>query len=326
VVLRHFYFCPSRALFLCSLCRKLFQSTGAVLLHMLAEHKCQADILRVTTTLPCKPTKSMPRKQTGAHAQKILLNPIGESKQPVAHAQKCPETIQSSAHAQKIVGDAHAQITLLTKTVQKNPRPITLDPALFVCSAKDCQFAGWTSIALSNHQQKMHSVRRFSCWPCRRNFRSDALLQAHVKRSHPFESPDPPQKPKPRCPDRRVRCPKPGCGLSAAPAHKIHKCRQTWACKKCGKRVCSAISLKNHMMSHTGVYMFKCAICGAGCSNYKRYTMHLETHNKHGTYKCTECDYTSKSAAALWIHKKRHHRPEAAVLPVQIKIEEVHFE
>jgi hypothetical protein len=286
---------------------------------MLAEHKCRADILRVTTTLPGKPTNSMtlkePRKETGANAQKCPPKQSAETK-------------QSGVHARKTVEDAHTQISLPTKTVQKNPRPITTDPALFECFAKDCQFAGWTSLILFNHQQKMHSVRRFSCWPCKRNFRSDALLQAHVQRSHPLKSPDKPPKSKlkPLCPDRRVRCPMPGCGRLELPGDKKHKCGQMLACEQCDKLFSSSLSLKNHMMSHTGVYMFVCSKCGIGCTNYKEYTFHLETHNLHHPYECDKCDYTSKTIVALRKHIRRHHRPEAAVLPVQVKVEEVNFD
>jgi hypothetical protein len=72
--------------------------------------------------------------------------------------------------------------------------------------------------------------------------------------------------------------------------------------------------------------MFVCSKCGVGCTNYRDYTFHLETHNENRAYKCTECDYTSKTKAALMKHKHRRHRPQAAVLPVQIKIEEVDLE
>jgi KRAB domain-containing zinc finger protein len=203
---------------------------------------------------------------------------------------------------------------------------VKLDPARFACNAKGCQFAASTSITLRNHQRKMHSVRRFLCWPCWRNFRSDALLQAHVQHCHPLESPAPPPKPKPLYPHGRVRCPKPDCALLMLPGDKTHMCRKLLACDQCDKRFPTSTALKNHKMRHTGVYTLVCAKCNLGFAVYSDYHDHLEKHNQHHSYSCTECNYTSKTSVALRMHKKRQHRPEAAVLPVQIKIEEVDFE
>lgn len=200
---------------------------------------------------------------------------------------------------------------------------VKLDPGRFVCKAKGCQFAATTYITLINHQEKVHP-RRVFCWPCRKKFRNNVLLQEHVQQLHPLVSPNPP--PKQKRPDPRVRCTKPKCGLQMLPGATNHTCRKLLPCDQCDKSFPTPTALKNHKMRHTGVYTLVCVKCNLGFPVYSNYRDHLESHNPHDAYKCTECNYTSKTRVSLRTHMKRHHRPEAAVLPVQIKVEEVHFE
>jgi uncharacterized Zn-finger protein len=337
VALRHFYFCPFRPLFLCSLCRKLFRSAGAVLQHMAAEHKRQAGTLRVTTTLPGKPTNSMTlkvpfdqfklmvaRNQMGAHAQNTPLMPIGESKQPDAlkfQPKPTAESKQSSAHSQNTLGDAqaqktfedaHAQITSPSQTVETSPStsiahaPNAGGETKIECSYAGCDYSTLRPNLLRRHILGMHL--RDECKQCGKRvprFRMNAHFETHSK-----------VRP-------QLLCPVVGCdhlflSRQGLTHHVALHSAPTIACPQCVRLLHTKALLRVHVAKqHGGERRHLCAECGAAFFTSGQLVAHAQRHAPGRPFACdvAGCFFATKTPKGLANHKTFVHQATPTQCP-----------
>ncbi|XP_025832298.1 zinc finger protein 664-like [Agrilus planipennis] len=90
---------------------------------------------------------------------------------------------------------------------------------------------------------------------------------------------------------------------------KLHLIIHTdrFKCDKCGGRFNSRCNLDIHMIKvHTNIKTHVCDTCGKCFSCQSSLKVHLRTHSEKRLYRCTECDYMGRTAAALYAHKTTH--------------------
>jgi KRAB domain-containing zinc finger protein len=317
VSLRHFYFCPFRPLFLCSLCRKLFQSAGAVLQHMAAEHKRQAGTLRVTTTLPGNPTNSMTlqvpfdqfkrmvaQKQTGAHAQNTPPNPICEIRQPDEHAES-PLTKQAAVTKQS---SAHAQTARPPQTVETNPASLTAHAPKqqMECSFADCDYSTLRPELLRRHINGMHL--HDTCRECGKQ-----VIRSRMSAHYLTHNKERPQLP----------CPKVGCDRmfithQGLKGHVAMHSAPTIACTQCDRLLHTKALLRVHVAKqHGGERRHLCSECGAAFFTAGELTAHAQRHAPGRPFACdvAGCFFATKMPKGLINHKISVHQATPTQCP-----------
>ena len=91
-------------------------------------------------------------------------------------------------------------------------------------------------------------------------------------------------------------------------SHKrVHK--EPWCCKKCGKTVAGATSLKNHKLRCSkDVPQYLCQICNYTCVAKYDLKRHLNIHTVSPTnlYSCDVCDFKAEAKTLLSKHVRKH--------------------
>ncbi|XP_043200930.1 zinc finger protein 574-like [Amphibalanus amphitrite] len=85
-------------------------------------------------------------------------------------------------------------------------------------------------------------------------------------------------------------------------------------CEHCGKRLCNATALADHVRTHTGEKPFVCEACGKAFSSLPGLRHHERTHGD--SEKDCVCDVCGKlfTRHGLWSHLKTHSKPFLCVV------------
>ncbi|XP_020894574.1 zinc finger protein 22 isoform X2 [Exaiptasia diaphana] len=137
--------------------------------------------------------------------------------------------------------------------------------------------------------------RGYDCRECERVFKSEELLQKHL-RNHSENRPH-------KCP----HCPKGFKQPSHLSQHlRTHSDERPFICTVCSKAFKQSCQLKQHMRLHTGEKPYKCPQCDRGFKQASQLNQHFRLHTGEKPYKCMVCYKAFTQASQLRSHKKTH--------------------
>ncbi|CAB3405625.1 unnamed protein product [Caenorhabditis bovis] len=142
-----------------------------------------------------------------------------------------------------------------------------------------CKFCSrlFNKIENRNLHQKMHVVRH-TCAHCNRFFRTEQLLNNHIKLQHNFDSH--------------------GTARGRAARFRCTYCRKTFHFKR---------DMVIHERIHTGERPFTCGYCGKGFAQSQSLIIHTRTHTNDLPYKCDICDKKFRESSSLRKHELARH-------------------
>ncbi|XP_076061258.1 uncharacterized protein LOC143037022 isoform X2 [Oratosquilla oratoria] len=144
-------------------------------------------------------------------------------------------------------------------------------------------------------------ILSYRCPQCGDVFTSKEEIASHWA-SHCSE-----EKKEHKCP----YCLKILCSASSLKRHMmIHSACKPFKCTRCSSSFDSDVMLNAHMMNHNEDLPFKCEVCQKGFKNSKSLKHHESIHNKKSPHKCGECDAEFIFKKDLRKHKKETHSRE----------------
>lgn len=202
-----------------------------------------------------------------------------------------------------------------------------------ICNKCGEKFKGQNT--LRSHKTRIHAVKReFSCEMCRRRFKSESRLEAHVAGHEPSAA-----RRLAYCAPCRVQYkniyvyrnhlrnsanhterayPCPECDKKFASKvywtkhynfYHLHKSQ--YKCDVCNKLFISACRLKNHNQKYHGLLRTRdhaCNVCGKKFYTVSTLRAHILTHSEQRTYMCEDCGDTFKQRPSLYTHTRLVHR------------------
>lgn len=87
-----------------------------------------------------------------------------------------------------------------------------------------------------------------------------------------------------------------------------HINKKKYGCIECGRGFNQKESFNKHLLRHSKFPPLKCAACpGKTYTDLHGLEMHvLKFHTKEGSFKCSKCDFTTKTYHSLFSHKTLH--------------------
>lgn len=132
----------------------------------------------------------------------------------------------------------------------------------------DCNLAFQTTLTLRTHVAKAHGKKAFKCNKCPETFTSPYLKRRHMILHHNFGS---------KC----AYCGKMFTGNAVMLAHvkRTHLKEKTVECPICHLRMFDAYMMKIHMVRHDGERNFHCDVCGKKFLWKKNLRNHMSVHD-----------------------------------------------
>ena len=87
----------------------------------------------------------------------------------------------------------------------------------------------------------------------------------------------------------------------------MEESERKFSCSQCNKRFSYSHHLKNHIITHTGIYPFKCDTCNLSFGRQATLRNHKLTHKDGKLLSCSSCILHFKSPNSLYSHKYRIH-------------------
>lgn len=312
------------ALFLCSLCCKLFSSSAAVLQHMSVEHNRQTAILRTSTLLAGSCTLQSKKVHTQTitlqHAQVQPHQEALETASGDAPAQKTPlqaehvptthtPEMQNSCGQENIVTDTQepliAQVQLPDHEYAQTPKS-NAQPESISCTYDGCDYSSLPGL-MNKHVFSKHVMDE--CKECGKIL-SRYHMCAHLK-THRHQT--------------QLKCPVEGCGkvFSIKKSLKIHIKRHSGPQIACTSTDCA---LKFHTKTLLSMHLAKqhstelrhlCAECGLAFAVRSQLVSHANSHVKGRPFVCDVdgCFFASKLNSGLRHHKLSVHQANPAQCP-----------
>ncbi|CRK86610.1 CLUMA_CG000447, isoform A [Clunio marinus] len=170
----------------------------------------------------------------------------------------------------------------------------------FELTCLECQLVFETTGEYSIHV-KTHSCN-FVCDLCKLRFRTDAKLQAHIKKLHKEGD------------DRPFICPEVDCGARFKRAEHLkghqlykHSDERKFECNLCDLKFRQRGEFNIHMRVHMNSKPFACWQCNFVCTTSSNLRQHMSlVHNETCIYLCKICHQTFKYNTDLTQHKKEH--------------------
>ncbi|XP_076456073.1 uncharacterized protein LOC143290473 [Babylonia areolata] len=190
------------------------------------------------------------------------------------------------------------------------------------------------STELKNHRRMHTDERPFTCTLCSKAYRSSGGLLWHLK-THNEKSHDVLNKYKEIkvTEEGNYACELCGKEFKSVYGIRIHKenpqkkCSATpgyWGkwkpkpamCEVCGREFPSKVTLKSHMVTHTGERPHKCRYCEATFKHYKNKFVHEKVHRNQKDFICNVCGKAFYDGTNLKTHIASHK--EVKDLPCQL--------
>ena len=156
--------------------------------------------------------------------------------------------------------------------------------------------------------------KSYDCRVCERVFKTQELLEKHI-RNHSENRPH-------KCP----QCPKGFKQPSHLSQHlRTHTDERPFICNVCSKGFKQSCQLKQHMRLHTGEKPYKCPECERGFKQASQLNQHFRLHTGEKPYKCMTCFKAFTQASQLRSHKKTHEpKPERKSASYKSKMQATH--
>ncbi|XP_041987662.1 zinc finger protein 37-like isoform X2 [Aricia agestis] len=158
------------------------------------------------------------------------------------------------------------------KTILKEKRkkkPLNKD-LFFQCD--HCQRKLYSKSSLRRHIYLHLDFKTYTCKQCKKTFRKQLYLSAHIKRQHPNWA-------------------------------------EHYMCTMCDKPFLLRENLKNHLLSHARLEsMFKCIYCKEQYLDQEDLINHEKGHLVDGKYQCIICEMSFDCRNRLTLHYKTHLR------------------
>jgi len=153
--------------------------------------------------------------------------------------------------------------------------------------------------------------KSYDCRECERVFKTEELLQKHL-RNHSENRPH-------KCP----QCPKGFKQPSHLSQHlRTHTDERPFICTVCNKAFKQSCQLKQHMRLHTGDRPYKCTQCDRGFKQASQLNQHFRLHTGEKPYKCMTCYKAFTQASQLRSHKKTHEpKPQRKTTAYKSKLQ-----
>src|SRR3989338_8681352 len=177
----------------------------------------------------------------------------------------------------------------------------------FTCT--QCEYSTYNKGNLAAHELSHSEVRDFRCDQCESSFKTSSHLKKHVTQVH--------------CNERPYKCTVEGCTYFGAKFPKdlathlkfthatddIIPC--TW--EGCGRLFKTPTGLRVHLQTHTGERPHKCTQCDYSAKTAHDLNQHVLTHSSECKYKCDFplCDFSAHQKSNYLRHFRSTHSEEA---------------
>lgn len=168
----------------------------------------------------------------------------------------------------------------------------------------DCGKGFVNNSILVDHCRKIHeNLRPFICEVCGSSFKTKHILNDHIQ-TH-FDRP-------------RVKCDECGKFYRNELQVKRHQKRshgiagQVFQCKVCGVQAKNSYALAAHINRNhkTDPQKYQCEVCSKGFKRTKTLREHMASHTGEKLYRCAFCEREFNSSANKYKHQKNRHPEE----------------
>jgi hypothetical protein len=171
------------------------------------------------------------------------------------------------------------------------------------CKCDQCDLGFKTKTNLRIHTEVHHPVdpsRKYECLLCFQSYKSMKYLKTHLIRVH-----RPTTNPRPHV------CNYCGCDFSLKLSLKNHILLHTGGpklrkieilCDVCNKKYDKKASMKFHMMMHLNIRPFKCDTCKKRFYDRKMLRVHQLTHSGLRPFSCRLCEHKFTQSSTLYRH------------------------
>ncbi|XP_059098526.1 zinc finger protein 98-like [Tigriopus californicus] len=253
---------------LCSICSKVFSSSGSLRHHMLL-HEGKRDF-------SCDKCDKKFASSLTLRAHQKLHEEHG-SQYVCEH---CERSFKSYNNMTRHIRSAHFEWS---------------DGKLFSCNV--CLKDFKDPSALAAHKKIHDGVRNFKCETCSKAFLTGAQLRVHW-RIHTGERPFECQE----CHQRFITNGNLKSHIKFR--HQGLKLKKEQLCVTCGSVFVNKHDLEVHIRKHTGELPFNCDHCGKGFRSARHCEEHNRTHTSERPYKCDTCQEAFKGPGGLRQHFK----------------------
>ena len=94
--------------------------------------------------------------------------------------------------------------------------------------------------------------------------------------------------------------------MHAAPNEQAMEKPEAYVCHICGKEFAWAITLKRHMLIHTGIRQYQCTICNKAFTRSHHLKRHMTVHTGEKPYVCHICNKAYSRSDRLSSHMNNH--------------------